>query len=275
MKFNIKRKYFFDCGMPRSGSTLLSALLNQNPKIHTEPISSVLEIMDTIKEIFNKENSLAYPKNDVFKKIIKSIIENYYSDRNEPIIIDKCRIWPTYIDIIKEHITPNPKILCTIRNPLDILASFIILINKNESNTMVSFIDKLLINDGLIPTNESRCDLLMSPGGIVWESLNSINNAIYNKNIENIHFIWYDDIINDINIVMKNIYNFLELDLYHHDFNNIKNKNRENDNYYGMPTMHEIKPKIQKTTYSYTDILNDEIINKYANIINFFNFLKE
>jgi len=32
-------------GLPRSGSTLLKSLLNQNPEVHTEPVSPVMELM--------------------------------------------------------------------------------------------------------------------------------------------------------------------------------------------------------------------------------------
>ena len=47
-------KFYFDCGLPRSGSTLLTALLNQNPDIHAGTLSPVFELMyfsdDILKE---------------------------------------------------------------------------------------------------------------------------------------------------------------------------------------------------------------------------------
>ena len=77
-------KFYFDCGLPRSGSTLLTALLNQNPKIHAGTLSPVFELMYYTSEILQKEQAQAFPKPKVFQKIITNNIINYYSDiRNE------------------------------------------------------------------------------------------------------------------------------------------------------------------------------------------------
>ena len=48
-------KFYFDCGLPRSGSTLLTALLNQNPHIHAGTLSPVFELMYNTNEILHKE----------------------------------------------------------------------------------------------------------------------------------------------------------------------------------------------------------------------------
>ena len=86
--------FYFDCGLPRSGSTLLTALLNQNPYIHAGTLSPVFELMYYNDEILHKEQAQAFPKPDAFRHIVRSQIINYYSDRDEPILIDKCRAWP-------------------------------------------------------------------------------------------------------------------------------------------------------------------------------------
>ncbi|NBP58534.1 sulfotransferase, partial [bacterium] len=38
------KKYYFISGLPRSGSTLLSAILNQNPRFYSGPNSPVVPI---------------------------------------------------------------------------------------------------------------------------------------------------------------------------------------------------------------------------------------
>ena len=54
-------KFYFDCGLPRSGSTLLTALLNQNPEIHAGTLSPVMELMYYTNEILHNEQAKAFP----------------------------------------------------------------------------------------------------------------------------------------------------------------------------------------------------------------------
>jgi len=80
MKANMK-KYYFMSGLPRSGSTLLSSILNQNPRMHSGPSSPVVATMLALESsLSNDELYLAYPKPDQARKIISSVIDNYYSD---------------------------------------------------------------------------------------------------------------------------------------------------------------------------------------------------
>ena len=73
-------KFYFDCGLPRSGSTLLTALLNQNPEIHAGTLSPVMELMYYTNDILHKEQAKAFPKPKVFQEIVTNNIINYYSD---------------------------------------------------------------------------------------------------------------------------------------------------------------------------------------------------
>ena len=54
-------KFHFDCGLPRSGSTLLTAILNQNPQIHAGTLSPVFEVMYYTNDILQGEQAQAFP----------------------------------------------------------------------------------------------------------------------------------------------------------------------------------------------------------------------
>ena len=49
---------------------------------------------------------------------------------------------PAHIDMLKKYVTNNPKLICTVRHPLDILASFITLFHKDGT---LNFIDKAML----------------------------------------------------------------------------------------------------------------------------------
>lgn len=258
------KTYYFDCGLPRSGSTLLTALLNQNPQIHAGTLSPVFEVMYYTRDRLQGEQAQAFPKPKIFKKMVGTLIDTYYEDRNEPVVIDKCRAWPAHIDLIKEYITSDPKIICTVRHPLDILASFIDLINNSRS---VSFIDNALLQQNMFITNDTRCHFMMSPGGIVWESMNALATAFRNNQTQHIHFIQYDDFVSDPKRVMQGIHSFLRMKPYEYDFENVENKYREKDSeVYGLPTMHEVRHKVEKKSRHYSEVLSEEVINKYKDL---------
>src|SRR6056300_1599905 len=101
------KTYYFDAGLPRSGSTLLTALLNQNPQIHAGTLSPVFEVMYYTQDRLKGEQAQAFPKPEIFQRMVSNVITEYYSDRNESVIVDKCRAWPAHIDLIKQYITPD------------------------------------------------------------------------------------------------------------------------------------------------------------------------
>jgi len=134
------KQYFFMAGLPRSGSTLLGSLLNQHPLIHCGANSPVLEIMYYTEKYFTtSEQYLAYPKPDCAHRMVSSVIDNFYSDIDKPVVVDKSRAWPNNVNIIEKYITSDVKIICTVRSVEDILASFIQLINRNPDE--ISYID--------------------------------------------------------------------------------------------------------------------------------------
>ena len=69
-------KFYFDCGLPRSGSTLLTALLNQNPNIEEFIFSNNLEnkinLSGSGSSLF-----IYYEEESDIDKIIKKIPRNW------------------------------------------------------------------------------------------------------------------------------------------------------------------------------------------------------
>jgi len=261
-------KIYFDCGLPRSGSTLLTAILNQNPNIYAGTLSPVFELMYETDRILKRNNvALLFSKPKVFQEIVTNTMVNYYSDVKNEVVIDKCRAWPAHINILKKYVTDNPKLICTVRNPLDILASFITLFHKDAG---VNFTDKALIEQKIPITDDNRCHYLMNPEGIVWQSMNALAIALKQNEKRHIHFIQYDDLVSNPKEVMNNLHSFIQLDSFNYRFDNIvakdEDKNKRNDlEVYGLSTMHKVRKSISKISKPYTEVLSAEVINKYIN----------
>ena len=97
-------------GLPRAGSTLLKSIIDQNPNVHTEPVSPVMELMYHTEQYFKQsEQYIGYPKPKNAYKIVGSYIENYYYEIEKPIVIDHNRAWSNNIERIKTYLTSKSK----------------------------------------------------------------------------------------------------------------------------------------------------------------------
>lgn len=211
---------YFVSGLPRSGSTLLCNILQQNP---------VLNSIKTDRQMGTDE-SLA--------KLIQ---------------------------------LNNPKIILTYRPILEVLASFIQLARKYPQ---VNFIDKFMLEDkfpplSYRPLDDARCDWLMRPhGGIDITNTAFKNMVVY---ADWFHLVTYEDLSIKPKETIAKIYDFLQIEHYAHDFQNIvQHDNSEDKEVYGIPTLHTIRPQISKSLTKPEEVLSEYVIQKYSNAMDFF-----
>lgn len=260
----MNKTFYFIAGLPRSGSTLLSAVLNQNPRFYSGPNSPVIGGMVNLENAFsNDELFLSYPKIQQGKEIISSILPQFYSDRTESVIFDKNRAWTSRINYISGYFDIVPKIICPVRDISEILTSFISLINGSPyvNDGKINFIDKMLIKNNQSISNENRCEFLLSSNGIVGQSIQSLNDALMNGFENNLHFVEYNDLVNKPEETLNKIYDFLGETPFNHYYDNLENKYKTNDlSIYGLPDMHNVRPKLDKTSIPPHEILPESVI---------------
>lgn len=263
------KTYHFLAGLPRSGNTLLSSILNQNPTIYSSPLSPINGILwDYDQGLMRNENFLRLTNTQPVLNIGSNIIKNYYSNINRPIIIDREKAWATEdnFKLIKKYITPTPKIIFTVRPVIEILASFISILPDE------SYVDRAMKQSGwwykdYLTKDDNRCDYLMSPNGQINKMLFSINEVIKPENKNIFHIVSYNEIVNEPEDTLKNIYKFLKLPYYKHNLDNIVKLEKDNDEALGQPNnLHEIRPKLGSVSKKPEDVLSDYVLSKYSNI---------
>jgi sulfotransferase len=226
-------------GLPRSGSTLLSAILSQNPLIHAEGNSAVCQMMWDFQQslLFNcREQIQANERENTTHDILSQIPYIYYKniDPNEKIIVDKCRSWtiPENIELLKKYIDKDFKIIILERPIIEIVNSFVKLYQKNGRSINI---DKLLEPE-LEPIMRSLRGLL------------EVKKSQKNQKTDNFLFIKYKDLIENTEETIHKIYDFCNWDLFQHDFQNIIPKYKENDEIYGLHGFHDVHPTIINNT---------------------------
>jgi len=220
-------------GLPRTGSTLLSAILSQNPNIHAEGNSAVCQLMwDMHISCENSEQLKAnrrYQDQDV---LVSAIPKLYYRNTKAEYIVDKCRSWTHSLntEMIKRYITKNPKIIVMTRPVDEILDSILRLYKTNNVVVDKDFIAEKLFEPGSEP---------------LMRSLDGVKFAEKNNNGEFL-FIEYCDLVADPKETIETIYSFCGIELFKHNFQKIINKHPEDDDFYGLKNIHKVYSTIQQ-----------------------------
>ena len=192
----MNKTYHFLAGLPRSGNTLLSALFNQNPNIYSSPISPLPSLMWNFANTCNNiEQINRNTENQIKAKMfLSSFINNYYKEIEKPVVIDREKVWgtPANLDIIKQYITPTPKIIFTVRDILEIIASFV----KIDAD----YLKNGAYNSGYYIANyRSEKDLvaeyLMESNGDIGKGLLSLASAFYPENKGMFYIVEYNNLV--------------------------------------------------------------------------------
>ena len=229
-------------GLPRTGSTLLSSILSQNPLIHAEGNSAVCQLMwDTQQSVVNSEQIKA-SKKDVLDKLVKSIPHTYYADVTKPIVVDKCRSWtlPANVEILNRYFDNAPKLVVLVRPLVEIVVSFMSLRKANGWTEL----DTGLLDDGSEP-------IMRSLAGVEWARKNNNGEFL---------FVTYDELVDDTQVSLDRIYQHCGWQPFAHNLDNIVNGHQENDNVYGLAGQHDIRSQISRRTIDID--MSDELIEK-------------
>lgn len=262
----MKHEFLFYSGLPRAGGTMLASLMNQHPDMYCSPLSPTVEFLYYTEQYFleGSEAYKSFPEPHAMKNVLDNMTENYYSHVKKKYVIDNNRAWPNNIDRIKAHITPNPKIVCIVRDVVEVLASFIDLMNK-PTQRGPNFIDVTLINAGEEMNTENRCSVLMHPVGIVNQSLWAFLQG-YEKHPECLHIVEYKDLIYKPEETMAGIVDFYGVPKFNFDYSNIVNVTPVDDSTYNLNGMHDVRPTLKDRMLDPYEILGRKIVEKYSGL---------
>jgi sulfotransferase len=260
------KTFHFLAGLPRSGNTLLSSIFNQNPDIYSSPLSPTPSFLWDISNQLEDEHVARNASNKQrTQNLISSVLHSFYADVEKPIIMEREKVWgtPDNLELIRKYVTPNPKIIFTVRDILEILASFSSLdfiFWKNQAESHNYFAANYRSREDLI------CEHLMAPGGVIDKAMLSLAPAFWEENKGVFHIVEYNDLLVKPEETMSKIYAFLEMPPYEHDFINIIKAEEDNDEAVGLPkTLHDVRRSLSESTTN-TDILSDYIKHKYSNM---------
>jgi sulfotransferase len=249
----------FISGLPRSGSTLITNVLKQNPSIHGEAVSSLSSIFSNINSAWNNiEANQEYPNESAKRGTLNSVLQGYYSHIDKPIVMDRDRKWISLIPQIESVIDRQCKMIVCVRNPAEILASFERL---RKDNPLFQTRADAVLREGSSIT--SRAYYYAGPDGELGLSHRNLKDAVTMGYLDRLLFVDYNRYCNSPKSQTKRIYEFLELPHFEHDFENIVQTEQYNDLAVGLPNLHKIKPSLDRTTVNCVEYLGLELYEQY------------
>lgn len=257
---------------------MLQNIIGQNPQFYVTPTSGVLELVFGARSNYSTSPEFKAQDSELMKQgflnFCKEGINGFYDAiTDKPYILDKSRGWGVYRGFL-ESFYPDPKIICVVRDLRSIISSYEKIYRKNQYTS--DPIRNDLTAEGT--TIFKRVQQWMHPSETVGRSIERLHEIFSLGYADKILFIKYESLCENPNQVMRSIYEYLGIENYIHNFDNIEQITYEDDSVYGLSNdLHIIRKKLEPIATDYHTILgtdiSDWIFESYQWYFKTFNYL--
>jgi sulfotransferase len=228
----------FISGLPRSGSTLLSALLRQNPRQFasmTSPVGSLFNAM--LRETSQRSEAATFIDDGQRARLLSACFDAYYGEIHPTrLVFDTNRGWTTKLPALIE-LFPNVRMICCVRNPAWVADSLERVTRNNKFELSGIF--------GYEPggTVYSRVDALSAPTGMIGYAFSALREAVYGTHADRLMLLRYESLSTNPLGALEAIYDFIGEPRYpNHDSMHIEQDYDAMafDGRIGTPGLHEV-----------------------------------
>ncbi|GLQ90694.1 sulfotransferase family protein [Dyella flagellata] len=252
------RRFHFISGLPRSGSTLLSAILSQNPRFHAAMSGPLGGAFNTLLGELSGRNEYSVFISDVQRqRMLRSLFAAYYGpEYGAEVVFDTNRIWCGKLPQLKA-LFPQGKVIACVRHVSWIIDSVEQLVRKN------AFQPSSIFNYQPGGTVYSRAEGLANGDGLVGHAYNALKEAFYGDDTANLLLLRYETLVSDPARAIAAVYDFVGEPRYAHDFDNISYQADEFDLRAGTPGLHTVRKKVQARERS--SVLPPDVFRRFEN----------
>lgn len=265
-KSDMAKQHFFVSGLPRSGSTLLCNILAQNQSLYVSPATSGCH--DVLFGIRNQWDSLIEHQAEGvdyerLRRVMAAALDAYHST-DKSVVVDKGRGWLSLIEMAKFVTQGEVKVIVPVRDIAEILASFETLWRNSTGQSQWQFEKADYIK---AQTVEGRCDIWANASQPVGLAYNRVKDALSRGHRDSLLFVEMDDLTSHPAAVMERIYSFIGQPSFTHDYNNVQQYTREDDEgVHRIPGLHAIRPKVEPVRRLALEVLGGDLVRKYSNL---------
>jgi sulfotransferase len=222
-------RFGFLAGLPRTGSTLLTCILGQNPDVHVSGGSPLARLMFAAHdgcENYASEGLVRVRRTDFKDVLLTEIPRLYYKDVTQKYILDKDRAWGHDPLGFLDYIADRPRVVVLLRSIPEIVESFV------RINTR---------NGDMLPERN-----FLEPG--VDPLLDALRNTMKALQSGDDRFLFgtYDQLLTSPERFVDAVYRHYGWEPYGHNFAEITDLNLEDDEAFHTQGLHEVRPTIQR-----------------------------
>ena len=250
----------FISGLPRAGSTLLSALLRQNPRFSagmTSPVGSLFSAMLSATSARNETS--VFIDDEQRQRLLHAVFDAYYADVHPTqLVIDTNRMWTTKLPALV-RLFPRARVICCVRNPAWIIDSIENLIRRNAFELSGIF------NFEPGGTVYSRVEGLSKGDGMAGFAWSALREAVYGPQADRLLLVRYESLTTDPLGTLAAIYDAIGEPLFGHDPNHIEPcyDMIDFDARLGTPGLHHVRSAVRSDKRP--TVLPPDLFAKFSN----------
>jgi len=263
----LSKRIYFLAGLPRSGSTLLANILAQHPDIYVTPTSGIVDMLVHVRNAWDQNDAFQATErtlNETLKeRVMRAMLEAYFSHTERPICIDKNRFWAEFLEMAAGLVGGREqiKVIVTVRDLRDVLASFELLYRKTSAFGQVQTDPAVALK---FKTAQGRVETFTDAAQPVGRAYLAIRDALTRGWLDRMHFVDYDDLTHRPKETLAGVYRFLGEKPHTHDFERVEQTTFEDDFVYGFKDLHRIRPQVRPQAARWKSVFDDPVIQSPA-----------
>lgn len=254
-----EHRYHFISGLPRSGSTLTSAILRQNPAFHagmSSPIAGLFEGL--ISQVSAGTELSTQVSQTQRKRFLQGLFESYYGEYPERVIFDTNRSWTAKLPALME-VFPEARVICLVRDVAWIMDSMERQVRANPFEHT-----RLFNNPGERATVYTRTEAMAGANRLVGYPWHALREACYSDFADRIVIVEYDLLVARPKEVFELLYKFLGEEPFEHDFEAVEYDAPAFDQQLGLDGLHRVRREVAPQTRR--TVLPPDLFEKYSKL---------
>lgn len=251
-----ERRHHFISGLPRSGSTLMAAVLRQNPRFHAGMSSPIAGLFDGMIAQVSAGTELSTTVTHAQRaRLLRGLFESYYAEYDAPVIFDTNRAWTAMLPALME-VFPDAKVVCLVRDVSWIMDSMERQFRQNAFEHT-----RLFNNSAERSTVYTRVEALSGANRLVGYPWHALREACYSDYADRVMIVEYDLMTNRPAEIMRLVYEFLDEEHFEHDFANVTYDAPAFDAQLGLDGLHRVHREVMPRAR--TTILPPDLFERY------------
>lgn len=231
------KKYHFISGLPRSGSTLLAAILRQNPRFHASMTSGLGALVNGTMQMMSPGSEVSLTLEDGQREgVLRGLFDSFYQGVDKEVIFDTNRGWTSKMPLLAA-IHPEAKVIACVRELPWVVDS----LERKSRENPYHFTRLFGQSAGSV---YSRAETMMQHEGIIGRAYTGLKEAFYGEQAKNLLVVEYELLAKAPEKILPLIYEFLDEPYFEHDFNNVEFDAPEFDEALGVSGLHKVRPQV-------------------------------